>query len=140
MNDKSVWDIHPSVYHQLQSHYNISCASLRIQNQPNVTGHNKRSCMPIFDNYEIFAISKRKKTSFPMIQNFWILNHYTFENIRKRWHLFLIISLDFTSYFAQYLKIRLADIRYLSFVWIMVESEDTWPPLYLFKSVILYTR
>ena len=60
-----------------------------------------------------------------MIQNYknWTA---TFENIRKRWCLFLIIFFIYLmTYFAQYLKISLADIRYLM-LWCVTYARFGW--------------
>ena len=57
--------------------------------------------------------------------------HWTaiFENIRNRWC--LLLSLYFISYFTQFLKIGLADIRYL-LLWCVTNSQNcvSYPSLH----------
>ena len=70
-----------------------------------VTRHNKSYLMSILGEnmkFLLYIIQKKIKQAFQWYQtNSWKLN---------RW--FLLFSLYFTSYFAQYLKISLADITY----------------------------
>ena len=84
--------------------------------------------MSIFENYEIFAISKRELNKLSDDTNHKIGSP---EDMRKRVY-FLLFSLFFIIYFAQYLKISLADIRYL-LLWCVTYI------LVLFKHLIVFS-
>ena len=91
-----------------------------------VTSHNERYFMSIFENYEIFAISKRE-LAFQWYQTFknWTA---TFEVRARDGVYFLLFPLYFMSYFALNLKISFADIRYLS-LWHITYGHSWWPVL-----------
>lgn len=70
--------------------------------------------MSVYENYVIFALSNRVLNKLSNDTQLSKIETATFQNMRKIYVLFAIISLYFMSYFAPYLKINLNDIKYLS--------------------------
>ena len=85
-----------------------------------------------FDNIKNFA-SKRKINKLSNYTRFKRLNCYLWRYEQKDGVYFLLLSLFFTIYFAQYLKTSLADIRYL-LLWCVTNDNENE------KSMFLRTR
>ena len=76
----------------------------------NVTSHNKRYLMSIFEN---MRLSKRQLNKLSKDIKLLRIEVLLLKIWEKDWLYFVLFSLFFTIYFAQYLKTSLADIRYL---------------------------
>ena len=78
-----------------------------------VSSHNNRYLMCFFERYDVFAFSKRLLNKLSSDTHTYTNWTPTFENISKNSIIFWLLSLYFISHFTQYLKIIMADIRYL---------------------------
>ena len=66
-----------------------------------------------FDRFEIFALSKRQLNKLSYDTKFITIGLILLKVQEKDGVFFLLFSFYLKSYFAQYLKISLADLRYL---------------------------
>ena len=70
--------------------------------------------MSIFERYEICTLSKRQLNKLSDDTKLIIIELLLLQNEEKYGLFFLLFSLYFTRYFAQFLKISLTDISHIT--------------------------
>ena len=102
-----IWNKHCCyIQHTHKFLFSFWCWGLRLKN--------KWRLMSILKDMRCLHHARDDKTSFSVVPNLQQINFYFWKYKKKMHGVFcLLFSLYFTSYFAQYLKISLADIRYL---------------------------